>query len=102
MEDWAPQSCTLPTSERPLRVAAFDNLFRFVQSSTRAASTRLDLNLPPAVEPDARELARRESECCSFFTFEFDSDTQNVVMHIGVPPVQTTVLDGIETRAANQ
>jgi hypothetical protein len=33
---------------------------------------------------------------------EFDSDAENVVMHIGVPPEQTTVLDAIEACVANR
>lgn len=99
-EDWVPDACTLPTSERPLRIAEFDGLLEFVQRSTRREPVLLDLVLPLAVEADARDLARRESECCSFFTFEFDSDAEHVVMQIGVPPEQIAVLDTIESRVS--
>jgi hypothetical protein len=102
MEDWAPEACTLPTSQRPLRVAEFDDLFVHVQSSVRLESTRLDLVLPRGVEADARDLAQRESACCSFFMFEFDSAGDDVVMHLGVPPTQVEVLDAIEVRIANR
>jgi len=99
-DDWAPESCTLPTPERPLRVAEFDDLFKYVLGSTRHEATRLDLVVQRTVEAAARDLARRESECCSFFTFEFDSAGEDVLMHIGVPPEQVGVLDTIEARVA--
>ena len=97
-EDWAPEACTLPTSERPLRVTEFDDLFGYVQSSTRSEPTRLDLVMPSDIEAAAHDLARRESECCSFFTFEFESVGDDVLMRIGVPTEQISVLDAIEAR----
>ena len=98
-EDWAPDACTLRTSERPLRVAEFDDLFTFVVRAQRRAPTLLDLVLRRIVEEPAKDLARRESECCSFFTFRFDTIGDDVVMHIGVPPTQIAVLDALEVRA---
>jgi hypothetical protein len=95
--DWAPDACTLPTSERPLRVAEFDDLFTFAE---RREPQRLDLVLRRIVEAPARDLARRESECCSFFTFEFESIGDDLVMRIGVPPEHVAVLDAIQARAA--
>ena len=101
-DDWAPEACTLPTSEQPLRVAEFDDLFGYVQQSTRHAPTRLDLVMPNTVEADARDLARRESECCSYFMFEFDSAGDDVMMRIRVPAAQVEILDAIEARVANR
>jgi hypothetical protein len=34
-EDWTPDACTLPTADRPLRVAEFDELFAFVVRAER-------------------------------------------------------------------
>jgi hypothetical protein len=68
-QDWAPDACTLPTAERP-RVAEFDDIFTSVVRAERQDPTRLDPEVPRAVEAAARDLARRESDCCSFFTFE--------------------------------
>jgi hypothetical protein len=99
-DDWAPEACTLPTSERPLRVAEFDDLFAFVVRTERPEPTRVDLVLPRDVEPTARDLARRESECCSFFTFEFEPSGDDVVMRIAVPPERAEVLDALEARAS--
>jgi hypothetical protein len=97
-EDWAPDACTLPTTERPLRVAEFYELFTALRRSERPEPTRLDLVLPGDVEAAGRDLARRESECCSFFTFEFEAAGDDVVMHIGVPPEHVEVLDALQAR----
>jgi hypothetical protein len=97
-DDWAPDACTLPTAQRPLRVAEFDDVFTAVRRSQRPQPTRLDLVLPRAVESAGRDLARRESECCSFFTFEFESRGDDVVMHIGVAPEHVEVLDALQAR----
>jgi hypothetical protein len=97
-DDWAPDACTLPTAERPLRVAEFDDLFTFVVRAQRRGPQRLDLVLRRIVEAPARDLARRENECCSFFTFEFESIGDDVVMQIGVPPEHVDVLDALEAR----
>ena len=100
-DDWAPDACTLPTVERPLRVAEFDQLFAHALKVQRPEPTRLDLVLPRDAEATARALASRESECCSFFTFEFEAAGDDVVMHVGVPPQQVEVLDAIEARVAS-
>ena len=97
-EDWAPDACTLPTSDRPLRVAEFDDLFAFVVRTERREPQRLDVVLRRIVEAPARDLARRESECCSFFTFEFEPAGNEVMMHIAVPPERVAVLDALEAR----
>jgi hypothetical protein len=99
-DDWAPDACTLPTTERPLRVTEFEDLFALVRRKMRPQTTRLDLVMPSNFEAAARDLARRESECCSFFTFDFESAGEDVVMHIGVPPEQVGVLDAIVARVA--
>jgi hypothetical protein len=99
-DDWARDACTLPTAERPLRVAEFDELFAFVSHAERRGPQLLDLVLPRDVETDARNLADRESECCSFFTFEFEQAGNDVVMHISAPPEQIEVLDAVEARVA--
>jgi hypothetical protein len=97
-DDWAPDACTLPTTERPLRVAEFDDLFTFVVRAERREPQRLELVLRRIVEAPARELARRESACCSFFTFEFEAVDEDVLMRIGVPPEHVAVLDALDAR----
>jgi hypothetical protein len=99
-DDWAPDACTLPTAERPLRVSEFDELFTFVVRAERSRPTLLNLVLPRDIEDTARDLARRESDCCSFFAFDFESVGDDVVMRIVVPPEHVEVLDALEARAA--
>jgi hypothetical protein len=99
-DDWAPDACTLPTRERPLRVAEFDALFSHVLSMKRPEPPRLDLVLPRDAEATARDLAAGETECCSFFSFEFETAGDGVLMlmHIAVPPQHVEVLDAIVAR----
>jgi len=74
--------------------------FSFVVHAERRDPQRLELVLRRIVEAPARDLARRESECCSFFTFEFEAVDEAVVMRIGVPAEHAAVLDALEARAA--
>ncbi|MCP3811835.1 hypothetical protein NLX62_05755 [Mycobacteriaceae bacterium Msp059] len=91
-----PDSCSLPTVDRPLRVAEFDGLFgQSVLRSVRVSATRLDLVLAADAEAAARDLAAREVGCCSFFRFDFDTAGSDVVISIGVPPSHTDVLDAL-------
>src|SRR5262245_28439789 len=97
-EDWAPDACTLPTVERPVRVAEFDQFFTAVRRFDRTEPTRLRLVIPASAEADARDLSGHESQCCSFFAFDFEPDGDDVVMYIGVPLNQIDVLDALEAR----
>lgn len=99
---WAPaDACTLPTAQQPLREAEFAGLFATALGAvTRVSPTRLRLELDPAAEAAARDLAQRESSCCSFFTFDFTRHgTQAVWMEIEVPPARVEVLDGLAAHA---
>lgn len=94
--DWAPATCTLPTVEQPLREHEFSAFFA---SSLRGVqhvnSTRADLTLDPKSETDARDLAARESSCCSFFSFEFQSTPDALTMRITVPEQHAAVLQAL-------
>jgi len=79
-------------------VAQFDDLFAFAVRAARLGPQRLDVVLRRIVEAPARDLARRESECCSFFTFEFEPAGNEVTMHITVSPERVAVLDALEAR----
>lgn len=98
-----PDSCTLPTVQQPVRVAEFDSFFaESVRRSTRPERTRLDLVLADDAEPVGRDLAARETGCCSFFTFTFDTAATGPVMHIEVPATYVAILDAFEQRVAAQ
>jgi DNA-binding transcriptional MerR regulator len=100
---WAPQECTLPTAERPLRAAEFDELF-----ATRLRSlARPDPSLLRLVLDDedggaatARDLVAREQACCALFQFELTSTPEGLRVDVRVPPGRTEVLDGLGARAA--
>lgn len=98
--DWVPDSCTLPTSAQPMRVAEFDQFFAdAVRDTVRPERTRLDLLIDAGAEPLGRDLAARETGCCSFFTFTFEpADSGVVMMHIDVPAAHVEVLDALQTR----
>ncbi|MFJ8637389.1 hypothetical protein [Streptomyces sp. NPDC093568] len=100
---WVPTACTLPTAEQPLRVAEFDALFSdTLTSASTPAPTRVQFVLDDdeATEERARELAARETECCSFFTFGFDRDSDGrLLMGITVPEAHSAVLAALADRA---
>jgi len=98
--DWAPSACTLPTVERPFREREFSALFaNSLQRVHRVHPTRADLTLDPASGTVARDLAARESSCCSFFTFEFESAPDSLTMRITVPDQHADVLEALITTA---
>jgi hypothetical protein len=97
-----PDECTLPTAEQPLRLAEFDALFaRAVRAVGRPAPQHLRLSL--SGEPDlagtVRDLAARETACCSFFDFTVISSGRAVTLDIRVPTAYTGVLDALAERA---
>lgn len=98
--DWAPMACTLPTVERPLREQEFSELFA---SSLRRVhqvdSTHADLTLDPSSEVGARDLAERETSCCSFFTFEFALESDYLTMRVAVPEQHAVVLEALVAAA---
>jgi hypothetical protein len=100
--EWVPDTCTLPTAERPLRVAEFDDLFAWaLRDVTRVTPTTLHLALDRDALATARELTARESECCSFFTFGFSpADDRTITLEISVPAPYTSVLDALAEQAA--
>lgn len=98
---WVPQACTLPSAERPLRTAEFDDLLATaLRDQTRLAPTWLRWELDPAAETTARDLTRRESECCSFFAFTVAAAAGSVRVDVRVPAERVEVLDALAARAA--
>ncbi|WP_433157477.1 hypothetical protein [Kribbella sp. CA-247076] len=97
--DWAPGACTLPTAERPFRVAEFDALFaEHLRRATRVDLTTLDLTLAVAAHETAADLTARETECCSFFHFELTPYGDQLDLRITVPPAHVAVLDALSER----
>jgi hypothetical protein len=98
-ESWVPDACTLPSPERPLRVAEFEALFgRALHSVERLGRRQLRLVVDGTWEAELRELIARESSCCSFFAFTVARDGGEVVLEIAVPAVHESVLDALAAR----
>jgi hypothetical protein len=96
-----PEACALPTAERPLRLAEFDDLFATaLRDQQRLSPTRLRWRLDPAAEQAARGLTGRESECCPFFSFTFAPADGAVHLEVAVPEAHVDVLDALVDRAA--
>jgi hypothetical protein len=102
-----PDACTLPTVERPLRLAEFDALFasavRRVEPVT-AQHVRMWLSGPAGLARTVRDLTARETECCSFFSFtitpEPAGDGEALWLDVAVPARYTDVLASLAERAA--
>lgn len=94
--DWAPDACTLPTVERPFREKEFADLFASsLVRVERVSAVTARLGLTPDSTAQARDLAARESSCCSFFTFRILDGEAESVMSISVPASQVRVLDAL-------
>jgi hypothetical protein len=101
--DWAPDACTLPTAERPLRAAGFAAVFAAtVRGLDRIGATRLHLDLEASPQAAARtaELVAAETSCCSFFTFALTAAAGTLTLDITVPQQYAPVLDALADRAA--
>lgn len=99
---WVPQACTLPTAERPLRVAEFDALFAAALGpANRMARDRLRLHVAddPGVAATVADLIARETACCSFFHFDVTSWHGELCIDVQVPQPQVAVLDAVQRRA---
>ncbi|GGR87186.1 hypothetical protein GCM10010169_34270 [Micromonospora fulviviridis] len=104
-DSWVPDACTLPTGERPLRLAEFDQFLRAaVRGADRVSAQHLRLRLAGTeqVEETARELTARESSCCSFFAFEIArAGSDALTLDVRVPAGHVDVLDALAQRATS-
>ena len=101
-----PDACTLPTAERPPRLAEFDALFA---TAVRQVATvgpthvRLRLTGPAGLAATVRDLTARETACCSFFTFtvtpEPADDGEALILDVEVPARYAEVLASLARRA---
>jgi hypothetical protein len=102
MEDlMTTDACALPTAERPLRLAELDELFATsARSVTRGEhDVRIHLVGDSGLLPSVRDLAERETACCSFFTFLLDGTDDELELTISVPPERRQILQALAARA---
>ncbi|WP_109474685.1 hypothetical protein [Ornithinimicrobium cavernae] len=83
-------ACTMPTTERPLRLAEFDALFAAAVRSVERRDTGVRLHLSGAdgLADLVRDLTEREASCCSFFTFTIDGSDQALTLDVSVAPAR--------------
>ena len=111
----ASETCTLPTAERPTRIAEWDSVFRELVTAKRldAEHGRLVFRPAPGLEDRVRDLSRRETECCTFFDFllspvhdgpfaELDgaAGRHTLVLDVAVPRARADMLDAFVQWAA--
>ncbi|GIH03637.1 hypothetical protein Rhe02_17040 [Rhizocola hellebori] len=102
---WAPDACTLPTADRPLRLSEFDDLFTGLTSLDRISPVQIRLHLAGAagLEATVRNLTARETECCSFFTFTTTpvpgTADGRLTLDVEVPAAHIAVLAALAERA---
>jgi hypothetical protein len=105
--DWvAPDACTLPSVEQPLRVAEFDTLFaESLAGAVLVTDTHARLELTGrdlvALAARAQDLAERETSCCSFFRFSLESTDTCVTLDVRVPAERVEVLQVLVRRATS-
>jgi hypothetical protein len=94
-------ACTMPTAERPLRLAEFDALFATAvrRIERRGSDVRLHLRGEPGLADRVRDLTERETQCCSFFTFGVVGTDQALTLDISVPPARQEILNALADRA---
>jgi DNA-binding transcriptional MerR regulator len=96
-----PNTCTLPVTEHPSRLAEFDALLSRAHAWERRAPEVLRLVLEGGRDTEAAavELAGRESSCCPFFTFTITRSGERVEVDVTVPATERAVLDAMQLRA---
>jgi hypothetical protein len=95
------EACTLPTVERPLRLAEFETLFSGHLTDLVWAGDLLRLSLSggPGVRAEVADLTARETACCSFFDFTLSGPPDAMVLEVGVPAERREILDGLAALA---
>ena len=89
-------SCTLDDQAAVRRNAEFaDVIERGLRHRGRTPEgvVRLVFINKEGMEADIRALARRESECCGFFSFDVDVNDDDIVLRVAAPHDKTDYLD---------
>jgi hypothetical protein len=103
-----PDACTLPTADRPLRLAEFDALFATAVETVEpldATHARMRLTGPAGLAATVRDLTARETACCSFFAFTVTGEPaasgETLTLDIHVPAQYADVLASLTERAVS-
>lgn len=88
-------ACALPASDRAARIAWIKQLNAMALDTYQRDGQRLRLRYRPAAAALARELVRRERECCPFLRFSTEEDDDAFVVIIDVPADLGTTADNL-------
>jgi hypothetical protein len=99
-----PASCTLPSSEQPMRVRELETLLATAIAWHRPEPRHLRVTFAGGESTWAtvRDLVALESACCSFFAFTVTTGDDRVVLDVRVPTGQVGVLDGLAALAGGE
>lgn len=94
----AGASCSLDEHDAKQRNAEFaDVVARGLRHRERPSDYRVRLVFEnrQGLGDDIRQLARRESQCCGFFSFDLDTTGENIVLQVTAPPDKFAYLDAL-------
>ena len=94
----AGASCSLADHEVAQRNAEFaDVVERGLHHRERPSdcTVRLVFANRDGLDDDIHELARRESQCCGFFSFHIDVTGDDIVLQVDAPPEKVAYLDAL-------
>ncbi|HEX5349664.1 MAG TPA: hypothetical protein VFW64_21610 [Pseudonocardiaceae bacterium] len=92
-----PASCTLSTAQLPIRADEFGALLATSLRAERLDERRLRVSFAGGATKAAavRDLAARETACCSFFELTVSTVADRVLLDVQVPAARVGVLDGL-------
>jgi hypothetical protein len=92
-----PIACALGSGDQRVRVDEWREFFRasvLAVEDCGEGRARFRLKAPSQDLIAAADLARREIECCGFFSFSIEIETEGCWLVAEVPAEATQVLDG--------
>ena len=95
-------ACTLPTAERPLRLAEFEDLFADHLTVTTWVGDRLRLSLSgdAGLREQVADLTARENAVLLVLRLHaVDGSADAVVLEVGVPAQRQEILDALDALA---
>lgn len=94
----AGASCSLTEEDAAQRNAeSADVVERGLRHRERPSDTtvRLVFENRDGLDDDLRELARRESQCCGFFSFDIDVTDEDVLLQVNAPREKVAYLHSL-------
>lgn len=94
------EACTLPTEDRPLRLAELEGLFTLASDVRLEGGTaRMHLSGDPGLMDSVVDLTDRETQCCSFFRFAVTGSDTEVDLEVSAPAEHHAVVSALASLA---